>query len=69
MHGDDQGKVDYLPEEGANSIPGHKNYVLVSFTELEWKLKDGRTCTIIGAKLITYILVSNSRLHAARNYN
>jgi len=64
-----QGKVNYSQEEGENSGPDHKNcYVQVSFTGLKWKLKVGRACTIIGAKFNTCILVSQSRLHAVRNY-
>jgi len=64
-----QGKVNYLPEVGENSGPDHKNcYVQVSFTGRKWKLKEDRVYIIIGAKFITCILVSHSRLHAVRNY-
>jgi hypothetical protein len=41
-----QGKVNYSPEEVANSRPGHKNYVQVSYTGLKWKLKGGKTYMI-----------------------
>lgn len=59
-----QRKVNYSPEEGAYSGPGHKTfYVQVSFTGLKCKLKDGRAYMIIGAKVITYfgVIIKTAR--------